>query len=95
MSNLELLVYLGRIKCSMMCRVGLLLRDKFRKLFNFMIKAMFTLEGKVEYLENVCSIEMEFLQLCCMLHFSLNPHLALITIKTKQQVTEVFKEFET
>lgn len=46
MSNLELLVYLGRIKCSMMCRVGLLLRDKFRKLFNFVIKAMFTLGGK-------------------------------------------------
>ena len=46
MSNLELFVYLGRIKCSMMCRVGLLLRDKFRKLFNFVIKAMFILGGK-------------------------------------------------
>lgn len=46
MSNLELLVYLGRIKCSMMCRVGSLLRDKFRKLFNFLIKTMFTLGGK-------------------------------------------------
>lgn len=45
-------------------------------------------------MENVCSIEMEFLRLCYMLHFSLNPNLALITIKTKQQVTEVFKEFQ-
>lgn len=78
----------------MMCRGGLLLRDGFRKWFNFMIKAMFTLGGGVEYLENVCSIEMEFLRLCYMLHFSLNPNLALITIKTKQQVTEVFKEFQ-
>lgn len=79
----------------MMCRTGLLLRDKFRKLFvQFHDKGYVYTGGKVEYLQNLCSIAMEFLQLCCMLHFSLNSNLSSITIKIKQQVTEVFKGFQ-
>lgn len=59
-----------------------------------MIKAIFTPGGKVELLENVCSVAMEFLPLCCVVTFSLSPRSPSTAIKTKWQVIEVFKGFQ-
>lgn len=50
--------------------------------------------GKVELLENVCSVAMEFLPLCCVVPFSLSPRSPSTAIKTKWQVIEVFKGFQ-
>jgi hypothetical protein len=49
---------------------------------------------KVEYLEKLFREAVEFLQFGCMLHFSLSLDLASITMKRKQQITEVFKGFQ-